>query len=153
MSDVEKALKILGFKLPEAAPPLFNYVPYVVSGNMVYVAGQVSMINGEKITGCVGVDVTIERAQEAARWCALNILAQVREAVNGDWGRVVRCVKLGGFVSCQQGFGDQSVVINGASDLIVGVLGDKGKHARFAVGAPSLPATFAVEVDAIFEIK
>lgn len=154
MSEVEKALKTLGFELPEAAPPLFNYVPWVASGNMVFVAGQVSMLGGEKITGCVGVDLTVERAQDAARWCALNILAQVRDSVKGDWSRVVRCVKLGGFVSCQQGFADQSLVINGASDLIVAALGEaRGKHARFAVGAPALPANFAVEIDGIFEIK
>lgn len=154
MSDVEAKLEAAGFKLPESAPPLFNYVPYVVTGNTVFIAGQVPIGGDQEYKGKVGVDVDMDTATKAAQQCALNILTQVRDSVGGDWNRVVRCVKLGGFVNCAPDFEDQSVVINGASDLMVEALGEeKGKHARFAVGAPSLPANFAVEIDAVFEIK
>lgn len=157
MSDVTANLAKLGLELPESAPPLFNYVPYVTAGNMVFVAGQVPIGGQGKYDrdykGKVGIDIDMETAGEAAEQCALNILRQVSDAVDGDWGRVVRCVKLGGFVNCAPDFEDMSLVINGASDLMVATLGEaKGKHARFAVGAPSLPAGFAVEIDAIFEI-
>jgi len=154
MSTVESKLEELGYQLPESAPPLFNYVPYVTARNMVFVAGQVPIGGAREFKGKVGIDMDMETAQEAARQCALNILTQVRDSVDGDWSRVVRCVKLGGFVNCGSDFEDQSLVINGASDLMVAALGEeKGKHARFAVGAPSLPAGFAVEIDAVFEIE
>lgn len=154
MSPVENALKEMGLKLPQSPAPLFNYVPYVVAGNMVFVAGQVPIGATREYKGKVGIDIDMEAAGEAAQLCALNILAQIKEAVSGDWERVVRCVKLGGFVNCAPDFEDMSLVINGASDLMVAILGEeKGKHARFAVGAPALPANFAVEIDAIFEIK
>ena len=154
MGIVEDKLAKIGHQLPESAPPLFNYVPFVTAGNMVFVAGQVPIGGKENFKGKVGVDVDMETAKRAAEQCALNILRQVCDAVDGDWNRVVRCVKLGGFVNCGPDFTDQSVIINGASDLMVAALGeDKGKHARFAVGAPSLPAGFAVEIDAVFEIK
>lgn len=154
MLNVEQKLEELGFKLPKSAPPLFNYVPYVVSGNMVFVAGQVPIGGAEDFTGKVGVDVDMDTATKAAQQCALNILRQVSDSVDGDWSRIVKCVKLGGFVNCSPDFTDMSVVINGASDLMVAALGEEvGKHARFAVGAPSLPAGFAVEIDAVFEIK
>jgi enamine deaminase RidA (YjgF/YER057c/UK114 family) len=157
MSNVIANLKALGFELPESAPPLFNYLPYVTAGNMVFVAGQVP-INGvgkyqQDFKGKVGVDVDMATASMAAEQCGLNILRQVCDAVDDDWSRVVRCVKLGGFVNCGPDFTDQSLVINAASDLMVAALGEeRGKHARFAVGAPSLPAGFAVEIDAVFEI-
>lgn len=151
---IEAKLEELGVNLPESVPPLFNYVPYVTAGNMVFVAGQVPIGGTQEYKGKVGSDVNMETAQEAAQQCALNILTQVRDAVNGDWSRVVKCVKLGGFVNCAADYTDMSLVINGASDLMVAVLGeDIGKHARFAVGAPSLPAGFSVEIDAVFEIK
>ncbi|HPD82998.1 MAG: RidA family protein [Alphaproteobacteria bacterium] len=154
MSNVIANLEALGLKLPESAPPLFNYVPYVTTGNMVFVAGQVPIGGTRDYKGKVGVDIDMETAQEAARQCALNILRQISDAVDGHWDRVVRCVKLGGFVNCGPDYTDMSLVINGASDLMVAALGEaKGKHARFAVGAPSLPAGFAVEIDAVFEIK
>lgn len=154
MSDVIANLEKMGLKLPESAPPLFNYVPYVTAGNMVFVAGQVPIGGEKEYKGKVGDDVDMETAQEAAQQCALNILRQVSDAVDGDWSRVVRCVKLGGFVNCGPDYTDMSLVINGASDLMVEALGEaKGKHARFAVGAPSLPAGFSVEIDAVFEIK
>lgn len=153
MSNVESKLKELGLELPESAPPLFNYIPWSVAGSMVFVAGQVPIGGKREYKGKVGIDIDMETAQEAAQLCALNILSQVNAAVGGNWDRVVKCVKLGGFVNCAPDFEDQSVVINGASDLMVNVLSEaKGKHARFAVGAPSLPANFAVEVDAVFEI-
>ncbi len=154
MPDIESKLKELGFTLPESVPPLFNYVPYVTAGNIVFVAGQVPIGGTREYKGKVADDISIEDAQRAAEQCALNILTQVRDAVDGDWSRVVRCVKLGGFVNCHPDFYDMSLVINGASDLMVAALGEKiGKHARFAVGAPALPANFAVEIDAVFEIK
>lgn len=158
MHDVENALKLLGLTLPESAPPLYNYVPYVTAGNMVFVAGQVPISGvgkyAQDFKGKLGVDMDMDTAKMAAEQCALNILRQVNDAVDGDWARVVKCVKLGGFVNCTPDFTDMSVVINGASDLMVSALGEeKGKHARFAVGAPSLPAGFAVEIDAVFEIK
>ncbi|MAZ75978.1 MAG: hypothetical protein CMH31_01600 [Micavibrio sp.] len=154
MSTVETKLKELGHTLPESVPPLFNYVPYVTAGNMVFVAGQVPIGGEREYKGKVGTDVDMETAQKAAVQCGLNILTQIRDAVDGDWSRVKRCVKLGGFVNCGPDYTDMSLVINGASDLMVNVLGEEiGKHARFAVGAPSLPAGFAVEIDAIFEIE
>lgn len=147
-------LKDLGYDLPQAAPPAANYVPYVVSGNHVFVAGQIPFLNGEKMhMGKLGENFSIEQGQEAARACALNILAQVNAAVDGDWSRVKRCVKLGGFVSCTPDFTDHPAIINGASDLIVAAMGEIGKHARFAVGAPNLPLGVSVEIDAVFEIK
>ncbi len=152
--DIEARLSELGFTLPESVPPLFNYVPYVVTGNTVFVAGQVPIGGASEYKGKVGDEISMEDATSGAEQCALNILTQIRDAVDGDWSRVVKCVKLGGFVNSHPNFTDMSLVINGASDLMVAVLGEEvGKHARFAVGAPSLPAGFAVEIDAIFEIK
>ena len=154
MSDVIGNLKGLGLTLPQSAPPLFNYVPYVIVGNMVFIAGQVPI--GDKqdsYKGTVGDDVSMDIASEAATQCGLNILRQIMDAVEGDCTRIKRCVKLGGFVNCTPEYTDMSLVINATSDLMVSALGEKrGKHARFAVGAPSLPAGFCVEVDAIFEI-
>ena len=104
MSDVDAKLNELGLRLPESAPPLFNYVPYVTTGNMVFVAGQVPIGGPREYKGKVGIDVDMDTAQEAARQCALNILTQIRDSVEGDWSRVVRCVKLGGFVNCGPDF-------------------------------------------------
>lgn len=147
-------LAALGLDLPKAAAPAANYVPYVISGNQLFIAGQIPFLNGQTMhLGRLGEDLTVEQGIEAAKACALNILAQVNAAVEGDWTRVRRCVKLGGFVNCTPDFTDHPKVINGASDLMVAVLGDIGKHARFAVGAPSLPLGVAVEIDAIFEIS
>jgi len=150
---IDKRLQELGIELPEAATPAANYVPWVVTGNLVFVAGQITFWNGElKHKGRIGDDLSVEDGQAAARICALNIIAQVKNACGGDLDRVVRCVKLGGFVTSTPDFIDQPKVINGASDLLVDVFGDKGRHARFAVAAPSLPLGVSVEVDAIFEI-
>jgi len=150
---IEARLQEIGIELPQAAAPAANYVPYVISGNLVFVAGQVTFWNGErKFIGKVGTDFTLEEGQAAARIVGLNIIAQVKAACGGDLDRVQRCVKLGGFVNCPADFTGQPQVINGASDLMVDVFGDKGRHARFAVGANVLPMNIAVEIDAIFEI-
>jgi len=151
---IDARLKDLGIELPKAAPPAANYVPFVVSRGHVYVAGQVPFGSDGKLhfQGKVGKDFSVEQGQEAAALCALNILAQVKVACDGDLDRIVRCVKLGGFVNCTKKFQQHPAVINGASDLLVAVLGDRGRHARFAVGATSLPFDVAVEIDAIFEI-
>lgn len=150
---IDARLTELGITLPPAPAPAANYVPYVVTGNLVFISGQVAVAPGEKHLGKLGSELTVEQGQKAARACALNILAQLREACGGDLDRVRRCVKLGGFVNCVPNFADMPKVVNGASDLMVEVFGDAGRHARFAVGAPNLPAGFAVEVDAVFEIE
>jgi enamine deaminase RidA (YjgF/YER057c/UK114 family) len=154
MSEIETRLQQLGLSLPEVAPPAANYVPYVISGNHVFIAGQIPFLNGVKAhIGRLGEDMEIEAGKKAAEACALNILAQALAAVGGDETKLVRCVKLGGFVSCTPDFYQMPAVINGASDLIVHALGERGKHARFAVGAPALPLGVAVEIDAVFEIR
>jgi enamine deaminase RidA (YjgF/YER057c/UK114 family) len=151
--DVEARLADLGIKLPEPAIPAANYVPFVVTDNQVFIAGQIPFWNGEvKFRGVVGEDYGIEEGQQAARTCALNLLAQLKVACNDDLNRMRRCIKLGVFVNCPAGFDRQPEVANGASDLMVEVFGDAGRHARFAVGAGSLPRNVAVEVDGIFEI-
>jgi len=150
---VDKRLAELGITLPTPAAPAANYVPFVQSGNLVFVSGQITMMDGElKYVGTVGDDLSTDDGYQAARICAINLLAQVKIACGGDLDRVKRVVKLGGFVNCTADFTDQPKVINGASDLLGEVFGDAGKHARFAVGAPSLPLGIAVEVDGIFEI-
>jgi len=151
---IDARLKELGINLPEAAAPAANYVPYVISGNMVFISGQITLENGElKHVGTVGDDMETEEAYLAARLCGLKLIAQIKAACNGDLDRVRRVVKLGGFVNCTPDFTDQPKVINGASDLMVEVFGDKGKHARAAVGAPTLPLGVSVEIDGIFEIE
>ncbi|MCZ6524843.1 MAG: RidA family protein [Alphaproteobacteria bacterium] len=151
--EIEARLNELGIELPEAPGAAANYVPYVVTGKLVFVAGQVPFVDGElKYLGQVGKDIELEEAQAAARVCGLNLIAQVKAACDGDLDRVVRCVKLGGFVNSADGFDRQPWVINGASDLIAEVFGDKGRHARFAVGANALPLGVSVEIDAVFEI-
>jgi len=151
---VDARLKDLGIDLPKPSTPAANYIPYTVVGSTVFVSGQVCVWNGEiTCRGRLGEDVSTEDGYQAARVCGLNLIAQLREACGGDLERVVRVAKLGGFVNSAAGFTDQPEVINGASDLMVEVFGDAGKHARFAVGAPSLPRGVAVEVDGIFEIR
>jgi enamine deaminase RidA (YjgF/YER057c/UK114 family) len=150
---IDTRLAELGIELPAAAAPVANYVPFVETGNLVFVSGQVTLLNGEiKFVGIVGKDFSVDEGYQAARLCGLNLLAQVKAACGGDLDRVKRVVKLGGFVRCPAEFVDQPKVVNGASDLMVEVFGDDGRHARFAVGASSLPVGAAVEVDAVFEI-
>lgn len=153
MSDIEQRLEELGIVLPEPAAPVANYVPFVVAGSFVFVSGQVSLTPDGLITGKVGADINLETAIQAAHACGVNLIAQVRAACDGDLDRVKRVVKLGGFVNCAPDFSDHPVVINGASDLMVGVFGDVGRHARAAVGAPSLPMNAAVEIDGVFEVR
>jgi enamine deaminase RidA (YjgF/YER057c/UK114 family) len=149
---IEARLKELGIALPKAAAPAANYVPFVVTGNLVFVSGQLPFENGElKHKGIVGADVSVEDAVKAARLCALNLIAQVQAAV-GDLDMVARVIKLGGFVASAPTFTEQPKVVNGASDLMVEVFGDLGKHARAAVGVAALPLGVAVEVDGVFEI-
>jgi enamine deaminase RidA (YjgF/YER057c/UK114 family) len=150
---IEARLAELGIALPQPAAPAGAYVPYVISGNLVFVAGQVTLDNGEiTYKGRLGDTISVDDGYAAARLCGLNLLAQVRGACAGDLDRVKRVVRLGGFVNSTADFTDQPKVINGASDLMVEVFGDAGRHARAAVGAPSLPLGVAVEVDGIFEI-
>jgi enamine deaminase RidA (YjgF/YER057c/UK114 family) len=151
--SIDARLAELGLVLPQAAPPAGNYVPYVVSDKLVFVAGQLTLQDGKpQFLGKLGREFGIEEGQAAARLCAINILSQLRAACGGDLDRVARIVRLGGFVNCTPEFTDQPKVINGASDLIVAVFGDKGKHARAAVGAPSLPLGVAVEIEAVAEL-
>lgn len=149
---VEGRLKEAGIVLPAAPHPAGNYVPVVVTGNLAVVSGQIASRDGRvAIKGHLGADVSIEQGQEAAKLCAVNILAQLKAAI-GDLDRVRRCVRLAGFVACTPDFTDQPKVMNGASDLMALAFGEAGKHARAAVGAPSLPLGTAVEVEALFEI-
>ncbi len=150
----DSRLAALSLALPAVAPPAANYVPYVQSGNQLFIAGQIPFLNGVKAhIGKLGDGFSIEQGQDAARACALNILAQAKAAAGGDWNRIVRCVKLGVFVNGTPDFDQQPAVANGASDLMVAVLGESGKHARAAVGVASLPFGVAVEIDAVFELS
>lgn len=150
---IDARLAELGITLPEAAAPVANYVAYVVSGNVVHVAGQLPLENGElKYAGTVGDEVSVEAGAAAARLCALNVIAQVKAACGGDLDRVTRVLKLNGFVNAPAGFKDQPKVVNGASDLMVDVFGEAGRHARSAIGMGSLPFDASVEIDAMVEI-
>lgn len=154
MATIASRLEELGITLPTPAKPAANYVPYTVSGNLVFISGQVPYgPDGIEYQGKVGATLTKEDGVAAARLCAINILAQLRAALDGDLERVVRCLKLGGFVNAVPEFTDHPAVINGASNLMVEALGDRGRHARFAVGVGSLPMGVATEVDAIFEVR
>ena len=149
---VEQRLTDMGISLPEPAAPAANYVPFVTTGKMIFVSGQITILNGElQYKGKVGDTLSTEDGYKAARICAINLIAQVKRACFGNLELVTQVVKLGGFVNCTSEFTDQPKVINGASDLIADAFGENGKHARFAVGAASLPMDVAVEVDGIFE--
>ena len=153
-TDVEFRLATLGVKLPDAPSPAANYVPYVISGGLAFIAGQAPVAAGQyQSVGRVGAEVTLEQAQAAARLCALNVLAQVKAAAGGDWSRVTRCVRLCGYVSSAPGFFEQPKVMDGASDLMVQALGEAGKHARSALGVAGLRGNVPVVIDAIFEIR
>jgi enamine deaminase RidA (YjgF/YER057c/UK114 family) len=152
MSVIEARLADIGLVLPEPVAPIANYVPAVLAGNLLHISGQVSLDAHGGIKGVVGEDVSLERAQDAARMCGINLIAQMRMAL-GDLDRVVRVVKLGGFVQAGPEFYDIPKVINGCSDLMVQVFGDAGRHARAAVGVYRLPLGYAVEVDAVVEVS
>ncbi len=153
-TSVADRLNELGIELPEAPNPVANYQPYVVSGNLVFLSGQVTIWNGDmQYQGKIGRDFTVEQGYEAARMCGLNLIAQVRAACGGDLDRVKQVVKLGAFVNCVDDFKEHPNVVNGASDLMAAVFGDAGRCTRTNAGVPSLPLGFAVEIDGVFEIE
>lgn len=152
MSKIEQRLAAAGITLPTPVAPIANYVPFVRTGNLLHISGQVSLDASGGITGVVGETVDLETAQRAARLCGVNLLAQMRAACDGDLDRVVRVVKLGGFVQAGPEFFDIPSVVNGCSDVMVEAFGEAGRHARSAVGVYRLPRNFAVEVDAVVEI-
>jgi enamine deaminase RidA (YjgF/YER057c/UK114 family) len=150
-NKIEQRLAELGITLPAPGSPAGSYVPYVIVGDIVYMSGQVTRVDGKmKYAGKVGKDLTVEQGEAAARTCALNLLSQLKVACEGDLDRVARCVRLSGYVNCGPDFVEQPKVINGASDLMMDVFGERGKHARTAVGVASLPLDSATEVEAIF---
>ena len=152
--QVEARLAELGIELPRAPAAAAAYVPHTRVGDLLFVAGQLPMFMGElRFVGKVGVEFSIEEGQAAARQCGVNLIAQVADALDGDLDRLVRCVKLGGFVNTTSDFRDHPKVINGASQLMIQVFGDIGRHARFAVGANSLPFGACVEIDGIFQVR
>ncbi len=153
MSTIESRLAALGVTLPDAPAPAANYVPFVQVGDIVHVSGQIPMADGAFITGKLGDDMDAGAGAAAARLCAISLLAQVKAACGGDLERLVRVVKLTGFVNSTADFTDQPKVINGASDFMVEVLGEAGRHARSAVSAASLPFGVAVEIEGIFQIR
>ncbi len=150
---IEDRLKSLGLSLPEAPAPAANYVPWVISGDLVFVSGQIPQDENGLVTGRLGADMDVAGGQRAARLCALALLAQVKAACGGDLERLDRVVRLGGFVNCTPDFTEHPQVVNGASDLLGEVLGERGAHARAAVGAPSLPLGVAVEIEGVFRIR
>jgi enamine deaminase RidA (YjgF/YER057c/UK114 family) len=153
MSKVEERLSALGLTLPQPNPPVAKYVPFVRAGDLVHISGQVSVDAGGGIRGTVGEDVDLETAKAAARLCGINLIAQIKAACDGDLDRVIRVVKLGGFVQVGANFLEIPQVVNGASDLMVEAFGDAGKHARSAVGVYRLPLGFSVEVDAVVQVR
>jgi enamine deaminase RidA (YjgF/YER057c/UK114 family) len=151
MTTPKDRLAALGVSLPDPIAPVANYVPFVRSGRLVHISGQVSVDASGGVRGVVGEDLDLETGQRAARLCAINLIAQFRAACEGDLSRVTRVVKLGGFVQAGPTFFDIPKVVNGCSDLMVEVFGEAGRHARSAVGVYRLPLNFAVEVDAVIE--
>ncbi|MGC6471709.1 MAG: RidA family protein [Parvibaculales bacterium] len=153
MSDIPDKLKRLGLTLPAPKPALASYAPFRLSPGLLHVSGQGPVAaDGTAISGKSGADIDLETAQSAARLCAVNILAQVEQALDGDWSRLNGCLKLNGFVNATPDFTQHPQIINGASELISTVLGENGRHARSAVGVASLPLGWAVEIDALFEV-
>lgn len=154
MTDIDQLLASLNIVLPTPPLAVANYVPYVIEGNRVIISGQLP-INEGRVTfkGKIAQEVSLEEGQTAARLCAINILTQLKDACSGDLSRVQKCLRLGGFVNCNPDFVDHSKVINGASDLMVEVFGEKGRHARAAIGVSSLPLGAAVEIEATFLIN
>jgi enamine deaminase RidA (YjgF/YER057c/UK114 family) len=153
MSQIEDRLAALGIALPQPNAPVANYVPFVRTGDLLHISGQVSTDASGGVKGIVGEEVDAETAKRAARLCGINLIAQMKAACDGDLDRVARVVKLGGFVQAGPGFFEIPQVVNGASDLMVEAFGDAGRHARSAVGVYRLPMNFAVEVDAVVALK
>ena len=154
MHVFEENIKQLGIEIPDMPNALANYVPYKLSDSIVYVSGQAPVMNGKLIyKGKIGNDISIEDGIKAAELCCINIISVLKKSINGDWNKLDNFLKLGGFVNCNSDFVDQPQIINGASDLLVKVFGEQGKHSRFAVGSNSLPMNISVEIDAIIKIK
>ena len=150
----EENIKQLGIEIPDMPNALANYVPYKLSDSIVYVSGQAPVMNGElTYKGKVGNDISIDDGIRAAELCCINIISVLKKSINGDWNKLDNFLKLGGFVNCNSDFVDQPQIINGASDLLVKIFGEQGKHSRFAVGSNSLPMNISVEIDAIIKIK
>ena len=150
---ITRRLSELGIHLPTPAKPVANYVPYVVTGDLVVISGQIPLQDGKlAYTGKLGDKVTVEDGEDAARVCFINVLAQLNAACGGDLNRVQQVVRLGGFIACTAEFTAHAAVMNGASDLAVAVFGDAGRHARSTIGVPSLPLDAAVEVEGMFRI-
>lgn len=151
---IDAKLQELGIEIPEPAAPVANYVPFVAVGKLVFISGQVPLVDGKpQFLGKVGATFSVEEGQKAARVCAINLIAQMKAAAGGDLDKVKQVVRLGGFVNSTPEFIDQPKVVNGASDLMVEVFGDKGRHCRTAVSAGGLPIDVAVEVDAVIELE
>ena len=151
---IDDRLRSLGIELPMPSAPGANYVPFVRSGNLLFLTGQLSQWNGERrFIGKLGREFEVDQGTQAARLCALNLVAHLRTALDGDLDLVVRCVRIAGFVNSMPEFTAQSQVLNGASDLFVEIFGDAGRHARMAVGVAALPYDVAVEVEAVFEVR
>ena len=154
MHTFETNIKQLGIIIPDISAPLANYVPYKVSDNILYISGQGPVSESKLLyKGKVGEDISIDDGIKAAELCCINIIAALKKSINGDWNRLDSFLKLGGFVNCNNNFYDQPKIINGASDLLVKIFGDQGRHARFAVGSNALPMNISVEIDAIIKIK
>ncbi len=153
-TKIERKIAELGLTLPSPPLPAGNYVPCVVTGNLIFLAGQIPIgPDGLEFQGKVGLDLTIEQGQAAARLCVLNMMAHLKGTLEGDLDALTQCVKLGGFVNSPPDFDQHPAVINGASDLMVALMGDGGRHARFALGAANLPMNAAVEIDAVFAVS
>ena len=154
MNNIDKKLKELGINLEKPSSPAANYIPYTIVNNLVFISGQLPFKEGKiPITGIVGEEVNINDAIKMAELCAFSLISQLKEACNNDLDKVTKVIKLGGFVASSKNFGDQPKVINGASDIMVNIFGNKGKHSRFAVGVASLPRNAPVEIEGIFEIQ
>lgn len=154
MNSIEEKLKTLGIVLPTPMKPVGNYVPWVKSGNMVYISGQGAVVEGKvQYPGKLGDTVSLDEGTQSARLTGINVLAQLREASDGDLSKIKRIVKLVGFVACTPEFTDQTKVINGASDLMAELFGERGRHARSAVGVTALPMNLSVEIEAIVELE
>lgn len=151
---IESRLQELGLALPPPSSALATYVPFLKVGSLIYISGQLPVQNGKvDYIGKLGRDFSIEVGKKAAQLCALNILAHLKEACENDWNQVIRCIRLGGVIHSTDEFHDQPQVMNGASDLMIAIFGDKGRHTRAAVGVNALPLGVAVEIEALFEVK